>query len=663
MQKKHLHALLLLLFISGCGRTRFHTDNPYFINFNDIIATPAFDDPACLSGEGVDLQIVGRSVPVFEVRLADVTGGFLSGFWQEEPFGEVPLPHRDVSRTLTAVLLDDSAAGLRARAVLLPSGNGISLYLEGRPHSQMHFVLQSASKKDSLLLREPRRMSSQVLVFERGDGVSLAIAATAENFRVERVQQDSTSNSTWSLIVGAGERRQIILVCDADARTAQKRVQHYLGWSPERMEREATAGLRKRLIFSLHTEDAQANRVFAALASAVLAADSRQNFDSPAEIQQAAQMTAARFLASRAKPDSVPGTLQNARARRERLRWSTAEWRAALAWGMDSTVHLEKQAAGVVGDISRLQLDYKTDGWPVFADETISDTALRALVAEMQHADLLLLAEEISLLRGDRQTQGDMRRDAMLASRAAHQRITNIARRYRDEQTAKRIAQETLADSNADLEEKTTVCYPDTALFLQMGAAYGFQQIGEHPALLWNPRLAVDGFTWQKWVAFRFRNDVGQRMTSDFDSLTALLLDGPVPGMLTENPRYGREPSVPVMAAAFENLATIYLGMQPNAMLRKLTLEPRPPTSWGRTQARIPYAEGFITLDLDFAHRHAYVGQEGLASDVDVVFGYPLDSGGFLRGQFTLEAGKHPVRIELEKQKDNMQRLRLDDVP
>jgi hypothetical protein len=175
--------------------------------------------------------------------------------------------------------------------------------------------------------------------------------------------------------------------------------------------------------------------------------------------------------------------------------------------------------------------------------------------------------------------------------------------------------------------------------------------------------LAVDGFTWQKWVAFRFRNEVSQRVTNDFDSLTALLLEGPVPGILTENPPYGREPSLPVMAAAFENLATVYLGMQPNALLRKLTLEPRPPKSWGRTQARIPYAEGFITLDLDFAHRQAFIGQEKLAGDVDVYFGYPLDSGGFLHGQFTLLAGKHPVRIELEQQKENRQRLRLDDVP
>jgi hypothetical protein len=194
---------------------------------------------------------------------------------------------------------------------------------------------------------------------------------------------------------------------------------------------------------------------------------------------------------------------------------------------------------------------------------------------------------------------------------------------------------------------------------VQSGAHYGFSWISEKPTSL--IPAAMDGFSWQKWTAFRFANNYKIIETPDLDSTFKLLLDGPLPGTLSDDPGRGGEPSLAVMGAAFENLAVLYLGYHPNWMQHRVDLEPRQPQVWGHTVARLPFGPGFLHLDYNFANEYAAVGISDLNAHVDVFFGFPLPTGGFTRTQFVLSPEQPRCRVWLKRDSEN--RVKLDVKP
>jgi hypothetical protein len=92
-------------------------------------------------------------------------------------------------------------------------------------------------------------------------------------------------------------------------------------------------------------------------------------------------------------------------------------------------------------------------------------------------------------------------------------------------------------------------------------------------------------------------------------------------------------------------------------------IEPRLPESWGHTTARVPFSDGFILLEYDFAREFAIVGAAGLSDPLEVFFGYPLETAGYLRTQFVLQPGDHPMRINLEHKAENRLDLNFFEVP
>ncbi|MDD5087750.1 MAG: hypothetical protein PHI18_02990, partial [bacterium] len=194
---------------------------------------------------------------------------------------------------------------------------------------------------------------------------------------------------------------------------------------------------------------------------------------------------------------------------------------------------------------------------------------------------------------------------------------------------------------------------PDTLLLLRLGADYGFPWIADRPATFWTSELQPDGFLWQKWLVWRFRDDLKIQQTPDFDSLTALLLNGAWPGPLPDD----------ALAAAFQNLAELYLGIRPAATIGRVEIEPRLPAGWGKTRARVPYERGAIEVTYAFADDYADVGMADVSHELAVFFAYPLANGGFLRTQFSLVPGKHPQRIKLRRESDNRYRLETFEVP
>jgi hypothetical protein len=117
------------------------------------------------------------------------------------------------------------------------------------------------------------------------------------------------------------------------------------------------------------------------------------------------------------------------------------------------------------------------------------------------------------------------------------------------------------------------------------------------------------------------------------------------------------------MAAAFQNLAEIYLGLKADAFGHKMWIEPRLPSTWAHTAARVPFSTGYLHLDFDFGHDYAIIGMSGINREVQIFLGYPIPEGGFLRTQFTLVPGEHAQRVSLHHEKDNRLQLTVTDAP
>lgn len=200
---------------------------------------------------------------------------------------------------------------------------------------------------------------------------------------------------------------------------------------------------------------------------------------------------------------------------------------------------------------------------------------------------------------------------------------------------------------------------PDTLRYVREGAFYGFTWLAERPSAIIPDSL--DGFIWQKWTAYRFAGDYSITQTPDLDSLISLLLQGPLPGALTTDPGHGGEPSLPVMAAAFQNFAELYLGFQPDWLRQRVDILPRPPQTWGHTVARVPLGPGFLHLDFDFENSRAVVSIRDFEGKLDVFFGYPLPSGGFVRTQFALSPAEPRVRIKMVRDSENRVKLNVKE--
>jgi len=333
----------------------------------------------------------------------------------------------------------------------------------------------------------------------------------------------------------------------------------------------------------------------------------------------------------------------------------------------DDTLHW--LSLDILDGIDRLQAEYMTSDAAVVADEAITDSLMRLAVAHVRLAGVMQLGEDISFARGDHEAQNAFRRESLWASKRAQDYFSKSAKEYREEFSPPPMQWETALDTTSepeatDMSERPRVTtFPDTALFLSAGARYGFDWLDPRPISVWNPRLSVGGFTWQKWIEYRIRGDVKTSETPDFDSLTAMILDGPLPGLLTADPTLSGEPSLSVIAAAFENLAEIYLGLKTDAFQHKVWIEPRLPSSWGHTAARVPFSTGSLHLDYDFGHDFAIVGMSGISREVQIFIGYPLPGGGFLRTQFTLVPGDHPQKVNLHHREDNRVELVVTNAP
>ena len=667
MQKQHLHLVLLLAVLAGCKPLPWGSDNPYLSNNNTIVISFDKDTQGILFDQRADLRLQGQAAPLFRLRVSPFLSGFIQTFWSHGDGQALSLPRRACYRGLTSVWLEDASEGITERAIPLPGGRGAAFTLESSQKARYRFSL-TAPAADSVLLSPPVRVGKKTLLFRGPRGV-LVVAASA---RIDSVHapRSVTDSSDWAFSLAAARRPQIVLLFDRNEKAARRMAERLVRSSPAKLEARSLADLRSRTAFALHTESDSTNRVFALLSSAMVGATPRVLAGARAQIADAAGLATALFLASRERPAVVFSeaafTYEEAR---DNLRWGGPAYRAALDWGMAPDDSLRALAGRVVTGLSSLQGEYFSGDVELLSDWTNKDGFTRLAAAHVQLADLMTLGEEISYAQGEREAQGAFRKEALRARRTARRLFTESARQYRGipENRQQKLAEVLDSTVTEDFPESSLPefleTFPDTNLFLSAGARYGFNWLNDRPELFWNPRLGVGTFVWQRWTAYRLRSDPALKRTGDYDSLLAYVLDGGIPGMLTARPRVPDEPSLLAMAAAFQNLAEVYLGVEPDAFRHRVEIEPRLPESWGHTTARVPYADGFILLEYDFAREYALVGTAGLSDPVSVLFGYPLETAGYLRTQFVLQPGDHPMRINLEHKKENRLDLNVFEVP
>ena len=559
-----------------------------------------------------------------------------------------------VKRTLTRLMIEDTVAGLKYVVVPLPHGSGVVFYLEGETYSAVAFHL-ARTPKDTLFLNAKKVDGVEQYLLE--DSSYLAIAP-ASGFADEFETSGIGSFLQRELKNG---KRHVVLAFDRDARRARQVAETYVKMKREQLENAVLDSLASILAFSLMTEDDETNRAFAVLSASLANAQPQLGLNSPAEIEQAAACATGMFLASRARTNVAFGS-NRAKNLSPRVRWGPGAYRAALFYGMAAEDSLKRVSLDVLANAAKLHGE-QAENLFVLGDDAVSDTLMKLAIAHIRYAEILNLCADIAAARGDRGAETSYRRDSGTAYKSARRYFAGSKSYYRSlppEQeltlTEKMSALEAeLDDVELMLSDERLVPPPDTALYVSAGAHYGFSWLAEKPSAILPESL--DGYTWQKWTAYRFGNDYKVTQTPDLDSTIAVLLHGPLPGALTENPGVGGEPSLPVMAAAYENLAELYLGFRPNWLIRRVDLEPRPPQSWGHTKARIPFGSGFILLDYDFENSKAIIAMQGIDGKLDVFFGCPLPTGGFARTQFALSEDAPKVRIRAERDIENRVKL------
>jgi hypothetical protein len=376
----------------------------------------------------------------------------------------------------------------------------------------------------------------------------------------------------------------------------------------------------------------------------------------------------ARWLTTREAPNLLYDPGSGYFSLDDRVRWAERAFAETFDYGMVGRDSLSDLLYSTLASLSHLQAEYVGSSPEILEDNLAPDSLTDLASAQIRYAALMTLGERLCIARGDYDGEITYRRDAARAYKAARAKFEAAGEHYWSAETRSQIMHlDEFGDIrvwnelelNADEIARREGPPPDTLAYLETGARYGFNWLSTKPRELMIAEALLDGYIWQRWTAFRFRDSLALVETPDLDSLIALLFDGPVPGVLTQIPTRGGPPSLVVMSAMLENLAELYLGVQPDMLTRKVTIEPRLPAKWGHTMARVPMGEGYVHLDYDFEHNRAAISTSGIADSVTVFFGYPLKTGSWARTQFALTETAPEQVVTAEIDSENRVRLIL----
>lgn len=662
MQKLQLHLLLLILTIWGCGSSDSPVTNPYLSGKTQLLLPLDRTGEAVVRNGSAELRLSKASESVVRFENPEFGDAGLELQWSA---GGIPLSgdSRRVQRSLASLIVTDSITGATERVTLLPLGAGAVYSVEGRSVDSLTCAVRLRSAVSPL--PDLRAYGSRTWSARVSGNAAVAIAVSGRRPRAET----GGDPMQWEFVTAPAKRRQVALAFAGTEDEAAALAESFVELRDKEIEAKTLEALGEWLPFQLETQDDRANQLHALLAVTLAGAMPRALPTSCEQIESDARLTAAGYLASRARPVIVfPPDPQavTPQQKRDALRWGSAAFRAALAYGMAEDDAISPLSLEILGGLSALQSEFIAGDQEVLATPAIRDSLLRLSLAEIRLAGVFSMGADVANARGDRTTHGIFQTEAIRAARRGQKYFAaHIRQRKLGEESSRLEELEGFFDEDdstfALAYDPELPVYPDTLLLLQAGADYGFSWIADEPEKFWKPELHPDGFTWQKWVEWRFRDDLKVQQTPDFDSLAALLLGGEPLSVAEETAAMAHDATA--LAAAFQNLAELYVGVRPTATTDRVDIEPRLPSRWGKTRARVPFKRGFVEVAYAFADDYAVVSASELDHELNVFFAYPMASGGFLRTQFQLHPDKRPQRVELKRESDGRYRLSVKDAP
>jgi len=660
MQKLQLHLLLLIFTVWGCGTPQADIENPYLSGKMQLLLPLDHKDETIFrfGPAQVSLSTVAEAAVRFE------NPDFAGGTWELQwSTGASPLSReqRSLHRSLASLIVSDSATAAVERITFLPHGAGVVYSVEGRSVDSLTCAVRSHSANVSL--PELRAHGKGTWCARMSGNTAVAIAVSGR----KSYRESLSGAAPWEFVTAPAKRRQIALAFARTEDEAAALAESFVELRDEEIEAKTLAALGERLPFQLETQDDRANQLHALLAVTLAGAMPRALGATREQIESDARLAAAGYLASRTRPvivfppDSQAVTPQQ---KRDALRWGSSAFRATLAYGMTEDDALSPLSLEILGGLSALQSEFIAGDLEVLATPALRDSLLRLSLTQIRLAGVFSLGADVANARGDRAAHGTFQTEAIRAARRGQKYFAAHVRQRRLGEESSRLEElEGFFDENDSTfalpYDPDLPVYPDTLLLLQAGADYGFSWIADEPKKFWKSELHPDGFTWQKWVDWRFRDDLKVQQTPDFDSLMALLLDDSPSPVSEETAAVAHDATA--QAAAFQNLAELYVGIRPTATTDRVDIEPRLPSRWGRTRARVPFKRGVVEVMYAFADDFAVVSAPGLDHELNVFFAYPMASGGFLRTQFQLHPEKRPQRIELKRESDGRYRLNIKD--
>jgi hypothetical protein len=685
MQKKHLHThltILLLLILAGCGSNQKPPENPYISGDKQLNIEYTVDNQhiACW---GNLTAIIDGSLNSQDISLrCEYEGGLSVDLNLTGPGGTAGSGGDSIiiRRSLMSLAVTRVDGPTILEMIPSPSGDGFSVHcaevdepgwsLSLSLSDNTNWPLETDSEESSPGI-SPAWVSAEGGIWVWPDtehrnpciGVSPAI---------EDLNQVTDSEGYIRVPVSAKRGLQINFAFADSHEESIKRVRASLGKDPDKILESAIADLNKQIAFGIVTEDDRANQAIALLQSRLNGAGKQVQVTDPHQIADMANQAVGLFLNSRTRPAVVfPGDdkrLDEALSRvveNDRIFWAANAVRAVLSYGIVQDEALTQFQSGVAAALSRLDAEYTADG-RVILDPGIQDSLLRTAVSLIRYADLMRLGEEISNQRGQTTPAGFFRTKSMAASRKAQSNFEMYNRLHVNYQRWSVNISPKTDDEIDPLElyaaesRDTPPEVPDTLAWVLTGARYGFTYLANDPKNLMGRLQSLSPFVWQRWLRYRFESAPQLTETSDFDSLMTLLLTGPLPGAVVDRKSAFPDSDLLASANALQNISEIYLGVRPDWAAHKLEIAPRLPNGWGRTSARIPMGSGFLLVDYNFVKETATFRIEGITTELDVIFRYPLPSGKTLSAQFKLAAERPEVSTYITRDRGNLMHIEVE---
>lgn len=413
---------------------------------------------------------------------------------------------------------------------------------------------------------------------------------------------------------------------------------------------------KDQLAFLLNTENDTLNQVFGIIAESLVDSELVTPPQSGRGLERLAAMSRGRWLLSHARTAELGGGIAAQFDLDTRFRWGYRGYASALDYGMSSSADsLEQLTQEALTSLSRLHREYVGSSPEILERQLSPDSVSEAATAQLRYAAMMLFGADLCNTRRDNEAEATYRADAGRALKAGRNLFHEARRRYdaAEARKPKHKLDDFLVKPDTTEPDDEWKGFefdpPDTLAYVQAGVYNGLDLLAKEPRTVVRDLDLLDGLAWLRWNEYRMRDSVKLMETPVLDSVQALLLAGPLPGYLTEQPYRPGAVSPMVMYEFVTNLSELYLGIEPDMQAKKVKINPRLPADWGHTVARVPLKSGYLHVDYDFSKMQAEVWQENISDTLKVEFGFPYKSGGWLNAEFLLtkKNPKKTIRGEL----------------